>query len=137
DNLDFDIQEQEGLNNTIYYKNNNSKNSISEFSHNTPYMKIINIKENKNGQQEMFLSFDDEKNNNEIKNLYLSIKKIEDSIKEKISTSCKLYSNIISEYKFENNEGNEVIIPERFKLKVQKYFDENNLEKQDFPKGIM
>lgn len=49
DNLDFDIQEQEGLNNTIYYKNNNSKNSISEFSHNTPYMKIINIKENKNG----------------------------------------------------------------------------------------
>lgn len=89
------------------------------------------------GQQEMFLSFDDEKNNNEIKNLYLSIKKIEDSIKEKISTSCKLYSNIISEYKFENNEGNEVIIPERFKLKVQKYFDENNLEKQDFPKGIM
>lgn len=137
-NLDFDIQEQEGLNNTIFYKNNDSKNSISEFNHNTPYMKIVNIKENKSGQQEMFLSFDnDEKNNKEILNLYLSIKKFEDTIKNNITTSCKFYSNIMSEYKFENNEGNEIIIPERFKLKVQKYFDENNLEKQDFQKGSM
>lgn len=138
DNLDFDIQEQEGLNNNIYYRNNDSKNSISEINHNTPYMKIVNIKENKNGQEEMFLSFDDEeKKNKEIKNLYLSIKKIEDAIKKKISTSCRFYSNIIPEYKFENNEGNEIIIPERFKLKVQKYFDEKNLEKQDFQKGTM
>lgn len=138
DNLDFDIQEQEGLNNTIYYKDNNSKNSISEFNHDTPYMKIINIKENKNGQQEMFLSFDDdEKNNKEIQNLYLGINKIENAIKNNINTSCKFYSNIISEYRFKNNEGNEIIIPERFKLKVQKYFDQNNLEIQDFQKGSM
>lgn len=135
DNLESDIQEYDGLNNSIYYKNNDSKNSISEFNHDMPYMKIVNIKENKNGQQEMFLSFDNEKNNEEIQKLYLNIKKLEDTIKNNINTSCRFYSNIIPEYKFVNNEGNEVTIPERFKLKVQKYFDENNLEKQDFQKG--
>ena len=66
---------------------------ISEFNHNTLYMKIVSIKENLD--------------------LYLSIKN------------------------FENNKGNEIIIPKRVKLKVQKYLDENNLEEQDFQKGSM
>lgn len=137
--IDIEIVEEDGLNNIVYFVNkNNEKTPISEFNHDLIDMKVLFIKENNFGKIEMFLSFSDEELDNEkVNTVYNAIRGFEETLKNivKLKNTCNFNSNIIDEYTYTNRNGEEVVIPKRFKLNIQKFLEENNKTISDYPKN--
>ena len=85
----------------------------------------------------MFLNINSE--NEKINELYNGIIGLERTIQNKIvlSDHREFSSNIIDEYTFTNNNGEDITIPKRLKLNVKRYLDENNKTINDYPKGTI
>lgn len=134
--VDIEIINEDGLNNKIYFVNDNEKISISEFNHDIIDMEILYIKENDFGKVEMFLSQDLEDDNVK-NNIFKSISEFEEVIKKKVklSDSYGFCSNIINEYTYINKKNEVVTIPKRLKFNIKKYLEKNSKSVENYPKN--
>lgn len=134
--IEVEIISENGFNNTIYFVENNEKIPVSEFKHDIINMEVLYIKENVFGKVEIFLSQDLDENDGK-DDIFKAIKGFEEVIKKKVDLddSYSFNSNIINEYKYINRKNEVVTIPERLKLNVKKYFEQNNKSIEDYPKN--